>query len=112
MPAPSLKPAILLPGKTACDDPQYSVENLVVLGLKTTCRDRWRQVLNEGRRVNAKHLLTLQPAMSRAQLTEMHEARLQLIVPAPLHAGYDVPDGCRLFTVQQFVGEMKRRFPR
>ena len=84
----------------------------MVLGLKTTCRDRWRQVLNEGKRVTAKHLLTLQPAMSRAQLEEMREARLQLIVPAPLHAGYDLPDDCRLLSVREFVEEMQRRFPR
>lgn len=83
-----------------------------MLGLKTKCRDRWRQVLNEGRRVTVKHLLTLQPAMSRAQLVEMHEAQLRLVVPASLHAGYELPDGCRLLTVQQFVEEMQRRFPR
>ena len=107
-----VKPDILLPGKAAYDDPQHAAENLVVLGLKTTCRDRWRQVLNEGKRVTVKHLLTLQPAMSRAQLGEMHEAHLQLIVPAPLHGGYDLPEDCRLLSVQAFVDEMRRRFPR
>lgn len=107
-----VRPDILLPGKSAYDNPQHPAENLLVLGLKTTCRDRWRQVLNEGKRVAMKHLLTLQPAMSHAQLTEMREAHLQLIVPAPLHAGYDLPDGCRLLTVQEFVDELKRRFPR
>ena len=107
-----VRPDVILPGKAAYDDPQHPAEKLVILGIKTTCKDRWRQVLNEGRRVTVKHLLTLQPAMSRAQLTEMHEAKLELIVPAPLHAGYEIPDGCRLLTVQQFVEEMQRRFPR
>ncbi len=107
-----VRPDILLPGKAAYNDPKHSADNLVVLGLKTTCRDRWRQVLNEGRRIAVKHLLTLQPAMSRAQLAEMHEARLQLVVPAPLHSGYELPEGCRLLTVQQFVEDMQRRFPR
>ena len=34
------------------------------------------------------------------------------VVPAPLHGGYDVPDGCRVLTVEAFLQEMKRRFPR
>lgn len=108
----SVKPDILLPGRAAYEDPGHPANDLVVLGLKTTCRDRWRQVLNEGKRVPAKHLLTLQPAMSQAQLEEMREARLQLIVPAPLHNGYDLPPGSRLLSVAEFVQEMRRRFPR
>ena len=108
----NVRPDVLFPGKSAYNDPSHDAGDLVVLGLKTTCRDRWRQVLNEGKRVPLKHLLTLQPAMSRAQLTEMQEARLQLVVPAPLHGGYDVPDGCRVLTVEAFLQEMKRRFPR
>jgi EcoRII C terminal/Restriction endonuclease EcoRII, N-terminal len=107
-----VKPDILFPGKEAYNDPAHPVEELVVLGLKTTCRDRWRQVLNEGKRIPVKHLLTLQPAMSRAQLTEMQEARLQLVVPAQLHRAYDLPEGARLLSVEEFVREMRRRFPR
>ncbi len=107
-----VRPDVILPGKAAYDDAQHPAEKLVILGIKTTCKDRWRQVLNEGRRVAVKHLLTLQPAMSKAQLTEMHEAKLQLIVPAPLHGAYEVPEGFRLLTVQRFVEEMQRRFPR
>ena len=106
------KPDILFPGKAAYNDPANPVENLVVPGLKTTCRDRWRQVLSEGLRLPLKHLLTLQPAMSRAQLTEMNEAKLQLIVPSPLHGAYDVPEGYQLFSVEEFVNDMRRRFPK
>jgi hypothetical protein len=106
-----VRPDVLVPGKAAYDDPAHPVENLVVLGLKTTCRDRWRQVLNEGKRLPVKHLLTLQPAMSRAQLTEMMEARLQLVVPAAFHRAYDVPEGYQLLSVEDFVKFLKHRFP-
>ena len=108
----SIRPDILLPGRAAYQDPEVPPDRLVVLGLKTTCRDRWRQVLNEGRRVPVKHLLTLQPAMSRAQLAEMQTAGVRLVVPAPLHAGYDLPDGCHILTVEAFLREMRRRFPK
>ena len=105
------RPDILLPGKEAYNNPAHPAGELVVLGLKTTCRDRWRQVLNEGKRIPQKQLLTLQPAMSRAQLKEMQEAQLQLVVPASLHQGYDLPEGGRLLSVEDFVQEMRRRFP-
>lgn len=107
-----VKPDILLPGKAAYDDPQHPAEKLAVLGLKTTCRDRWRQVLNEGKRVPVKDLLTLQPAMSRAQLEEMQEAHLRLTVPAPLQASYDLPEGYKVLSVQELLDDLRRRFPR
>ncbi len=107
-----VRPDVLFPSKTAYDDPTHPVDQLLVLGLKTTCRDRWRQVLNEGKRLPVKHLLTLQPAMSRAQLTEMQEAKLQLIVPAGLHRAYDVPPSYHLQSVEEFVRELQRRFPK
>ena len=92
-------------------EPTHPAEKLAVLALKTTCKDRWRQVLNEGKRVAVKDLLTLQPEMTRAQLEEMKEARLRLTVPAPLHAHYDVPDGYKVLSVQELLDDLKRRFP-
>jgi EcoRII C terminal len=106
-----VRPDILLPGKAAYENKRHPADELVVLALKTTCKDRWRQILNEGKRVKRKHLLTLQPQMSRAQLSEMMEAGVQLIVPAALHAGYDLPEGCRLLTVAAFIADMRARFP-
>ena len=106
-----VRPDILLPGKAAYDEATHPAEKLAVLALKTTCKDRWRQVLNEGKRVAVKDLLTLQPEMTRAQLEEMKEARLRLTVPAPLHAHYDVPDGYKVLSVQELLDDLKRRFP-
>jgi hypothetical protein len=55
-----------------------------MLAAKTTCRDRWRQVLNEADRTPVKHRLTLQKDVSEAQFREMVQAKLQLVVPKPL----------------------------
>ena len=41
---------------------------LVSLAAKTTCKDRWRQVINEADRIPEKHLFTLQPTISKNQL--------------------------------------------
>ena len=42
-----------------------------MLAAKTSCKDRWRQVLAEADRIRTKHLLTLEPAISKIQTAEM-----------------------------------------
>ena len=51
------------------------------MGAKTTCKDRWRQVLTEADRVEVKFLFTLQQGISKNQLKEMHDSQLTLVVP-------------------------------
>ncbi len=53
----------------------------LVLAAKTCCKDRWRQVTKEARRLTVRHLFTLQEGVSANQLTEMHEAGIRLVVP-------------------------------
>ncbi|WP_415405243.1 type II restriction endonuclease [Tateyamaria sp. SN3-11] len=61
---------------------------MVMLAVKTTCNDRWRQVLAKADRIGEKHLLTLEPAISRAQTAEMQAQKLRLVLPRPLHETY------------------------
>ncbi|MFT3868056.1 MAG: type II restriction endonuclease [Nibricoccus sp.] len=102
-----VKPDLLIPGKTAYDNVSYPASRLIVVGLKTTCKDRWRQILNEGRRVKEKHLLTLQAAISSDQLVEMREANVTLVVPKPYHKGYDASTGIRMLTVDGFINKVR-----
>ncbi len=46
-----------------------------MLAVKTTCKDRWRQILNEAQRIKPKHLLTLQEGVSHRQFDEMQESK-------------------------------------
>ena len=102
-----VKPDLLIPGKSAYDNPSFPASGLIVAGLKTTCKDRWRQILNEGKRVKEKHLLTLQEAISADQLAEMHEANVTLVVPKPFHKGYDISTGIRLLTIEGFITKVR-----
>lgn len=75
------KPDFLFPNSKCYHNLLFPADDLVVLGAKTTCKDRWRQVLNEADRVDDKYLFTLQQGISKNQLREMHDARLTLVVP-------------------------------
>ncbi|MCW5548671.1 MAG: hypothetical protein KIT44_06875 [Opitutaceae bacterium] len=103
-----VRPDLLIPGKAAYEDSKFPVSGLIVVGLKTTCKDRWRQILNEGHRVPEKHLFTLQEAISSDQLHEMKKANVTLVVPKNFHTGYDVTTGIRLLTVDGFLQKVRK----
>jgi type II restriction enzyme len=103
------RPDILIPGEAAYLDPAWPENRLFVIGLKTTCKDRWRQVLNEGRRVQAKHILTLQQGITGNQLKEMQEARVSLVVPRTLHSKYPKAWQPALLDVQSFIENVRQQ---
>src|SRR5690606_26914171 len=47
---PGKRPDFLFPSQAAYRDPTFPAARLRMLATKTTCRDRWRQVLNEADR--------------------------------------------------------------
>ena len=77
------------------------------MGVKTTCKDRWRQVVREGKRVPTKHLLTLQQGISSAQIQEMFEADVRLVVPASLHSKYPKEARSSLLTLDEFIADVQ-----
>ena len=101
------EPDILIPGKAAYENAGYPAEKLCLLGLKTTCKDRWRQVLNEGRRVKNKHILTLQQGISVNQLNEMHDSGITLVVPDSYRRAYPTGSRMTILTVEKFVETVK-----
>jgi type II restriction enzyme len=103
------RPDIVIPGEKAYFDPAWPEDRLFVVGLKTTCKDRWRQVLNEGRRVHAKHILTLQQGISAPQLQEMHTAGVSLVVPQALHKSYPKDGAMPVLSIETFLKTVKDR---
>lgn len=102
------KPDMIFPNETSYYD---APDSTIVLGIKTTCRDRWRQILNEAPEISKKYILTLQPAITLPQLQEMHDANVSLIVPAPLHRNYPAGSPIELMSVSQFVNRVKETVP-
>lgn len=97
------KPDFLFPGGRHYHDPALDAGLLTMLGVKSTCKDRWRQVLAEARRIDTKHLLTLEAAISRDQTKEMQQHHLQLVIPRPLHATYGPEQIPALMDLNTFI---------
>jgi len=103
------RPDFLFPGTNAYHDPGFPADLLTMLGAKSTCKDRWRQVLVEADRIDDKHLLTLEPSISTAQTTEMRQRRLQLVVPRNLHPTFSEDQRAWLMPLDVLVSLVRDR---
>lgn len=96
-----VRPDFLVPGEHAYRDSGYDPARLRLLAVKSTCKDRWRQILSEAIRIPRKHLLTLESPISANQTAEMVANSVELVVPRPLHDAY-LPTQ-RLWTVAEML---------
>ncbi len=99
----NLRPDFVLPSIQHYRDATFPAARLTVLAAKTTCKDRWRQILNEAARVEIKHLLTLEPSISENQTAEMRLERVQLVLPKSLHATYAAIQRPWLMSMKMFI---------
>lgn len=97
------RPDFLFPSASAYRDPNFPESKLQMLAVKTTCKDRWRQIINEADRIPQKYLLTLQEGVSPHQYAEMKAAKVSLVVPAPIHVKYADEIKRELLSLSEFI---------
>jgi len=93
----------LFPGAKEYHDPDWPAGKLAMLASKSSCKDRWRQVLAEASRIQCKHLLTLEPAISSHQTDEMAGHNLQLVTPREIGQTYTPAQQAWLLNLGQYV---------
>jgi DNA (cytosine-5)-methyltransferase 1 len=103
-------PDFLFPSNQAYADKSFPDNDLTFLGAKTTCKDRWRQILNEAERIPNKFLITLQKGISSNQLMEMKEHNVTLVVPQKYHELYPVEHRKDLLTVKMFLDFLLEKY--
>jgi hypothetical protein len=103
------KPDFLFPSIQAYKNPGFPNNQLTILGAKTSCKDRWRQILSEAERIPEKHLLTLEPGISENQINEMKAHKVQLVLPSDLHRTYTSNQRSWLLNVKDFINVVKER---
>jgi len=103
------KPDFIFPGGAEYHDPGFSSLKLTMLGVKSTCKDRWRQVLAEADRIERKHLLTLEAAISVNQTDEMQAKNLQLVLPRGLHGTFTADQQAWLLDISGFTALVRER---
>ena len=102
------KPDFIFPSIEDYQNSESLDDKLTMLGVKTTCKDRWRQVLTEAEKISKKHLFTLQPKISSNQMEEMRDSNLQLVIPEPIHSTYTEEQCHSLWDLETFVSHIKK----
>lgn len=99
------KPDFIFPSQEAYHDFSFPTEKLISLAAKTTCKDRWRQVINEANRLRDqnKYLCTLQQGISAAQIDEMEAEQVVLVVPKPYLHHFPKDRQNKIWTIGKFV---------
>lgn len=103
------RPDFLFPSAEAYRNPAFPAAKLQMLAAKTTCKDRWRQVINEAERIPMKYLLTLQQGMSQNQFAEMKAHGVQLVVPQSLRLKFPPAIRGELVSFESFIAMTKAK---
>lgn len=99
------KPDFIFPSQEAYHNVAFPDKNLISLAAKTTCKDRWRQIINEADRLKnkPKYLCTLQQGISSAQMDEMQAENVVLVVPKMYIKTYPADKQDRIWTLGSFI---------
>jgi hypothetical protein len=103
------KPDFIFPGSAEYHDPRFDAALLVMLGAKSTLKERWRQILTEADKIPRKHLCTLELAISKNQTDEIAKHAVQLVIPEAFHETYTAEQKPQLWTVGAFVEFVRGR---
>lgn len=97
------RPDFIFPSIEAYHNHVFDSQKLTMLGVKSTCKDRWRQIISEADKIKEKHLLTLEAAISPNQISEMRDRKVQLVVPLRIHETYLDTQREFLMSVEEFI---------
>jgi len=102
-------PDFLFPSSAAYHNPTFPTDHLVTLAAKTTCKDRWRQILSEADRLRngKKFLCTLQRGISPDQLSEMQTEQVILVVPKPYIVEFPRDFREQIWSLHKFIKFIK-----
>ncbi len=103
------RPDFVFPSEIAYHDFSFPTSRLTTLAAKTTCKDRWRQILNEANRLrdDRKYLCTLQQGISAPQMDEMEAEKVVLVVPRAYIGTYPRDRQDRIWTIGRFISHVK-----
>jgi hypothetical protein len=97
------EPDFLFPGINEYRNLKFDNSRLTMLGLKTTAKDRWRQVIPEADKIWPKHLITLEPSISKNQTDEMIAQQVQLVLPVAIIQTYTTEQRKNIMTLADFI---------
>lgn len=100
-------PDFLFPNERAYLDSGWPRERIRMLAVKTTFKDRWRQVAEECADLPVRHLLTVQEGVSEAQFRLINNAGIRLVVPQKQIGKYAEVLRPEIMTLESFLADTR-----
>jgi hypothetical protein len=100
-------PDFLFPNEQAYLNVGVPRERIRMLAVKTTFRDRWRQVAEECADLPVRHLLTVQEGVSETQFNLISKAGIRLVVPKKTISSYSPKIRGEILTLEGFLQELR-----
>jgi hypothetical protein len=104
-----IRPDFVFPSIEAYRNDRYPIDALTMLAAKSSCKDRWTQILIEAKRVPVKHLATIDPALTNFQLTEMVHRSVQVVMPEGILNSYNDEARRAMLSMRSFIELLKAR---
>ena len=98
------KPDFIFPDISSYHNEKFPSNKLFMLAVKTTCKDRWRQILAEAARIPVKHLATIESPISIHQTDEMRRNNVKPVIPKSLHELFGKNRQSDILSVRDFIG--------
>lgn len=105
------RPDFIFPSISDYHNDPYHREGIMVLAAKTTCKDRWRQILNETENLDQHYLFTLQQGITSNQLDQMISAKVQLVVPKQHLNTFPEIYRDSILSLKDFIGLVENAYP-
>ncbi|MEL7655316.1 MAG: type II restriction endonuclease [Bacillota bacterium] len=104
------RPDFIFPSISAYKNVRYPREDIMVLAAKTTCKDRWRQILSETENLDKHYLFTLQQGITINQLDQMYNAKVQLVVPKQHLSTFPEIYRDSILSLKDFIGLVENTY--
>jgi len=101
------KPDFIFPAIELYRNSLTGSNNIAFLAAKTTCKDRWRQILGEAEKIPVKHLFTLQQGISANQLEEMERSKVRLVVPQKYVKCFPKQYHDKIWSLSKFIAYLR-----
>jgi len=96
------RPDFIFPSISAYQE-SIDGHGIYMLGAKSSCKDRWRQVLSEADKLPEKHLCTIEPGISVSQTNEMSRNGVILVIPEPVQSSYELMQRTIILSIVEFL---------
>ena len=104
------KPDFIMPSKKHYLDEHRDLDDALLVSVKTTLKERWQQILNEGSRVKTRYLLTLDKAVTADTISEMSEKHVVLVVTEWAKQNTESYIGAgNVITFSTFLADLERK---